>query len=196
MAHRPRPTHLGDDPLEIGSGLGNCGATWLESGQPRIKVSEPDESRLGILRQRFGHNARVRIEDVDVFHRQPADHCVMIAMNVLEHIDDDASALASSHGLLRPRGKVIMFVPAFEFAMSDLDRAIGHYRRYTMRTLRAAYTKAGLDIEQLHYVNAPGLLVWFLGMRVSDGRRHGESRREAGAATVRPVRLLGGSGSG
>lgn len=158
--------HLGDDPLEIGSGLGNYAATWLATGLPRITVSEPDGTRLGVLRERFGHDARVRIEDVDVFRPQPANHTSMVAMNVLEHIDDDAGALASSHVLLRPGGKVIMFVPAFEFAMSDFDRAIGHYRRYTLRTLRAAYLEAGLEIERLHYVNAPGLLAWFLGMRV------------------------------
>lgn len=158
--------HLGDDPVEIGSGLGSYAATWLDTGVPGITVSEPDASRLGVLQQRFGHDERVRIEDIDVFAPRPANHTAMVAMNVLEHIEDDAGALASSHTLLRPGGRVIMFVPAFQFAMSDFDRAIGHYRRYTTRTLGEAYRKAGLEIERLHYVNAPGLLAWFLGMRL------------------------------
>jgi SAM-dependent methyltransferase len=87
-------------------------------------------------------------------------------MNVLEHIDDHVGALRAAHALLRPGGTVVMFVPAFEFAMSRFDRAVGHYRRYRRSTLREAYQRAGLAIEQIHYVNAPGLFAWFVGMRL------------------------------
>jgi SAM-dependent methyltransferase len=158
--------HLGDDPLEIGSGLGDYAATWLAGGVPRMTVSERDPSRLRVLQEKFAAEPRVRVTDVDVFNPPQADHSAMVAMNVLEHIDDHVGALRSAHQLLRPGGAVVMFVPAFEFAMSDFDRAIGHYRRYTKSTLRAAYEEAGLEIQVLHYVNAPGLLAWFLGMRL------------------------------
>lgn len=158
--------HLGDHPLEIGSGLGGYAATWLESGLPSITVSERDPGRLAVLHERFDHDRRVTVKDIDVFAPEPADHTAMVAMNVLEHIEDHVGALASAHTLLRPGGKVVMFVPAFGFAMSRFDRAIGHYRRYTKDMLAQAYAEAGLQVEQLHYVNAPGLMAWFLGMRV------------------------------
>ena len=60
--------------------------------------------------------------------------------------------------LVRPGGAIVMLVPAFEFAMSRFDHDIGHYRRYTKETLGAAYRHAGIELEQLAYVNAPGLL--------------------------------------
>jgi 8-oxo-dGTP pyrophosphatase MutT (NUDIX family) len=50
--------------------------------------------------------------------------------------------------------------------MSRFDRAIGHVRRYTVASMREAYEEAGLTVERCHYVNAPGLLAWFVGMRV------------------------------
>jgi hypothetical protein len=43
---------------------------------------------------------------------------------------------------------------------------VGHVRRYTKQSLRRAYENAGLTIEELYYLNAPGLLAWFIGMRL------------------------------
>ncbi len=59
-----------------------------------------------------------------------------------------------------------MFVPAFPFAMSRFDRAVGHYRRYRRGTLTRVFEAANLRMERIHYVNAPGLLAWFVGMRL------------------------------
>jgi hypothetical protein len=50
--------------------------------------------------------------------------------------------------------------------MSDFDRAIGHFRRYTKDSARVAFARAGLGIEELRYVNAPGLAAWTVGMRL------------------------------
>jgi hypothetical protein len=60
----------------------------------------------------------------------------------------------------------VLFVPAFPFAMSRFDRAIGHFRRYTKETARESLVAAGLAIEELRYVNAPGLAAWTVGMRL------------------------------
>jgi hypothetical protein len=59
-----------------------------------------------------------------------------------------------------------MFVPAFEFAMSNFDRSVGHVRRYTKAILGAAFRDAALEPSVLRYVNAPGLPAWFVGMRL------------------------------
>ena len=111
-------------------------------------------------------NERIHVQDVDLFAPHQGEHSALVAMNVLEHIDRDVDALRSAHQLLRPGGAVVMFVPAFEFAMSEFDRKVGHFRRYTVAGLRTAYGRAGLDVERIHYVNAPGLLAWFVGMRL------------------------------
>ena len=61
---------------------------------------------------------------------------------------------------------MVVFVPAFEFAMSRFDRAVGHVRRYTVASLNDAFGQAGLDVVRTHYVNMPGLPAWFVGMRL------------------------------
>ena len=64
----------------------------------------------------------------------PYDSVVMI--NVLEHVEDDVAALHDAWKALRPGGRLILWVPAMEWLYSDLDRRIGHHRRYHLKQLR------------------------------------------------------------
>lgn len=157
---------LGDHPIELGSGLGDYAQAWLDGGLERIRVTERDPARLAMLKERFADDVRVHADDLDVFNAPPADHSCFVAYNVLEHIEDDVGALRAAHRIVRPGGAVVMIVPAFPFAMGRFDREVGHVRRYTKQSLRRAYENAGLTIEELYYLNAPGLLAWFIGMRL------------------------------
>lgn len=158
--------HLGDDPVELGSGLGDYADVWLRKGLPRITVTEADETRLAHLRSRFAGDDRVRVGHVDLEDPSPGEHSAFVSFNVLEHILDDVAALRAARTLLRPGGVVVSFAPAFPFAMSDFDRKIGHVRRYTVASMTRSLTAAGLEPVDVRYVNAPGLLAWWLGMRM------------------------------
>ena len=158
--------YLGDDPLEIGSGIGDYAATWVEGGQPHITVSDAEPSRETVLLDRFAGDPRVTVRALDVFAPYDGSHSSLVATNVLEHLEDHVGALRGAHRLLRPGGKVAIFVPAFPFAMSEFDRKIGHFRRYRRATLRSAFEGAGLRVDSIRYVNAPGLFAWFVGMRL------------------------------
>ncbi len=58
--------YLGDDPVEVGSGIGVSAALWLGSGLPRITVTDTDESSLERLRSRFAGDTRVHVERLDL----------------------------------------------------------------------------------------------------------------------------------
>jgi SAM-dependent methyltransferase len=165
IASLARP-YLGSNPVEVGSGTGTLAALWLEAGLPRLTVSEVDRAMLGRLRRRFDGDPRVVIEEIDLEEPPAADHSAVVGLNVLEHVADDVGGLRAAARLVRPGGAVLMFVPAFPFAMSDFDRSIGHHRRYTARTIRRALLDAGLEVEVVRYVNAPGLVAWIVGMRL------------------------------
>ena len=94
--------------------------------------------------------------ELNIFSPPNRRHSALVSINVLEHIPDHVAALAAAHQLIKPGGAVITFAPAFEFALSKFDESVGHVRRYTKATLAAAYRSAGLAIERIHYVNAPG----------------------------------------
>ncbi len=162
--------HLGEDPLEVGSGLGHYAADWAAAGVPRWTASEADPGRLAALRQRFAGDPVVRVRELSVPISETAEHSSVVAYNVLEHIPDDVEALLAFAGLLRPGGRVVLVVPAFPSAMSRFDLAIGHQRRYRARTLRAAAESAGLRVQVLHHVNVIGLLGWYVAVKALRGR--------------------------
>src|SRR5439155_12219017 len=122
LAELTRP-YLGDDPIEIGSGLGGNAALWLEAGVSHVTVSEVDPGSLERLQRRFAGDRRVGVEQVDLADAPHAAHSACVALNVLEHIEDDVQALRGAARLVRPGGAVVMFVPAFPFAAGRFDRA-------------------------------------------------------------------------
>jgi len=183
--------YLGDDPIEIGSGTGTFAASWLEDDLARLTVSEIDPQLLDVLRERFASDTRVAVKEVDLLNVSAAEHSCAVALNVLEHISDDVAALRSAAHLLRPGGTVVMFVPAFPFAMSRFDRAIGHYRRYTAKSARKTFVAAGLTVDECCYVNSPGLVAWTVGMKVLGMRpREGLVLRSWDRAVIPPTRIL------
>lgn len=158
--------YLGADPIEVGSGSGALAELWLEAGVSQLTVSDVDSEMLARLRRRFDGDSRVGIEEIDLEHAPPAEHSALVGLNVIEHVADDAEGLRAAARLVRPGGAVVMFVPAFPLAMSPFDRAIGHHRRYTATTIRRTFAEAGLVVEVVRYVNAPGLVAWVVGMRL------------------------------
>jgi len=158
--------HLGDSPIELGSGLGDYAQAWLDSGVPRITTTEIDPHRLTQLRSRFADDPRVEVAEINVIDPPQRRHSSYVAFNVLEHIPDHVAALRAAHSLVRPGGAVVMFVPAFNFAMSRFDRLVGHVQRFTRASLTQAYESAGLEVEDVRYVNLPGLPAWLVGMRL------------------------------
>jgi SAM-dependent methyltransferase len=87
-------------------------------------------------------------------------------LNVLEHIQDDRKALAHMFNILRPGGKVCVIVPAYEALRGPIDNALGHYRRYTVGTIREISLSAGFLIADQHYMNVVGFFGWWLNARV------------------------------
>lgn len=164
--------HLGDDPIEIGAGIGTFTRLWLAKGVPRLTVSDVEPGALAALRAAFADDPRVDVEEIDLTDPRGGHHSALVALNVLEHVPDDVAALGAGSRLVRPGGRVVILVPAFAFAMSRFDRTIGHHRRYTTASLRSAFERAGLVPLDVRYVNAPGLPAWLVAMRLLGGEPH------------------------
>ena len=77
---------------------------------------------------------------------------LLVLLDVLEHVDDDATCLSDCERLLRPGGRLLITVPAFRWLWGRHDTAYGHRRRYTVKELRTKLRAAGFTVERVTYV--------------------------------------------
>jgi SAM-dependent methyltransferase len=78
------------------------------------------------------------------FHDEVFD--VVSAFDVVEHCEDDAMAVEELARVLAPGGRMLLSVPAYQWAWSDHDVQAGHHRRYTRRRLRRLVEGAGMTV--------------------------------------------------
>lgn len=157
--------YLGDNPIEIGSGLGDYALEWATAA-PRFTATEADPDRLVKLKARLADHPTIDVREMLLPTDETGSHSAAVSYNVLEHIEDHVGALRSVARLVRPGGAVVLIVPAFQFALGPADVATGHVRRYTKKTLAAALTEAGLTVETMHYANALGLIGYYMATNV------------------------------
>jgi SAM-dependent methyltransferase len=160
--------HLGRSVLEVGAGLGEFAAQL--TGLDRHVVTDLDPQAVEALAARFADRPEVRARVLDLAAETPGDDLggpvdSVLAINVLEHIEDDRGTLRELAKLVRPGGTVVMWVPAYMQLYGDFDRAVGHVRRYTPRTLTASFVAAGLDPVDVRPVNLLGGIAWWATVR-------------------------------
>jgi SAM-dependent methyltransferase len=150
------------DVLEVGAGIGETTRRLADGRQRSWTCLEPDPALAGDLRRRLASEP-VKPEPV-VQVGTTADLAAagqfdaLLYIDVLEHIEDDADELRRAAGLLRRGGVVLILSPAFEILFSPFDRSVGHYRRYTKRSL-AALASERLRVRRMFYLDSAGLLL-------------------------------------
>lgn len=159
---------LGGTVLEVGAGSGTFAALLAESRLDALHAIEPSAEMYPMLAARFADTPRVVTAQATLAEwrsTNAARYDAIVYNNVLEHVEDDRAELACVREALAPGAALCLFVPALPWLMSDFDRSIGHYRRYTRRGLGDLLAAAGLSVERLHYVDLAGILPWLVSMR-------------------------------
>jgi len=153
-----RPYLLGDV-LEVGAGIGSATRLLCDGTQRRWVCLEPDRSLAErIKRDCLPHfqNCEVRTGTVSDLDRQETFDTI-IYIDVLEHIRDDLGELACAAQHLRPNGVLVVLAPALPWLFTPFDAAIGHFRRYTRKSLRSV-APPSLREERCLYLDAVGML--------------------------------------
>jgi SAM-dependent methyltransferase len=99
---------------------------------------------------------RVVVGDLGVLPTHDQFDCILY-IDVLEHIEDDLGEMQHAATHLAPGGTLVVLCPAFPVLFSELDRALGHYRRYTKRTIAAVFPQS-LERLELFSLDALGML--------------------------------------
>jgi SAM-dependent methyltransferase len=160
--------HLGRSVLEVGAGVGEFAAQL--TGLELEVLTDLDPRAVELLAARFADRPEVRARVLDLTVENPdVDLDVkvdsVLAITVLEHIEDDRGTLRTLAGLVHPGGTIVIWVPGYMQLYGDFDRAVGHVRRYTPRTLSASFVAAGLDLVDVRPVNLLGAIAWWATVR-------------------------------
>jgi 2-polyprenyl-3-methyl-5-hydroxy-6-metoxy-1,4-benzoquinol methylase len=97
---------------------------------------------------------RRHLVEADLNQALPKDHAMfdaLLALDVIEHLDDDRGAIMRMASLLQPEGVAIISVPALPELFSEFDRIQGHRRRYLPETLHAAFQDTGLAVREIFW---------------------------------------------
>ncbi len=132
--------------LEVGCGEGAL-ATLLAERYEYVGY-EPDTASFRVAAGRLSGYPRARVINTVIPETPQRTFDVLGAFEVLEHLEDDAAALAAWVHWLRPGGLVIVSVPAHQERFGAWDDAVGHIRRYSRSGLAELLRGAGLiDVE-------------------------------------------------
>jgi len=159
--------YIGSRVLELGAGIGTH-TQRLVARQPELVIAVEQERRFcDEITRRAGSGVRVLCLDLahlataaSELRRDRLD--TIIALNVIEHVENDLACLAMAADLLVAGGHIIILAPAHPVLYAKLDRLYGHYRRYTRRMLLSYADHLGLQLIENTYFNMMGALGWLL----------------------------------
>jgi SAM-dependent methyltransferase len=143
-------------PLKPDDQLADCGAgTGIFADEMRaycqvVAVDDYPES-IELLRARLG-DKNVRKGSCTSLPLDNDSVMVLTALDVVEHVEHDRSAVREFLRVLRPGGLAVVTVPAMMCLWSDWDVSLHHYRRYHHRDLLAIIPPE-FEILRLEYIN-------------------------------------------
>ena len=160
--------YLGARMVEVGAGIGTFLAHLLAlRPDARVTAIEPADNNFPVLARRFAGDARVTPVHGYLDGTLPAGEAdAVVAVNVMEHVEDDAAFLRDAARALAPGGHLLLFVPALPALFGTLDEAFEHFRRYTRPELLAKLRAAGLEPVRVRYMNVTGIAAWWLWSKV------------------------------
>lgn len=147
--------------LEVGAGLGGTTVHLRSGPQSEWVCLEPDAALGKELSSTLAANpspvpTRIVIGDISVLDAAERFDCILY-IDVLEHIEDDTGELARAATLLAKGGALVVLCPAFQVLFSAMDTALGHFRRYTARTLAAVFPRE-LRRREVFYLDSLGMV--------------------------------------
>ncbi|MDO8638063.1 MAG: class I SAM-dependent methyltransferase [Candidatus Daviesbacteria bacterium] len=157
---------LRGDILEVGCGTGNFTDELTKYGS--VWAIDINQDYVLKTKEQLTGKAQVGLGDIEknryFFGDQKFDS--IVCLNVLEHIEDDQSALTNLFNLLKVGGRLILLIPVHQFLYGEIDKSIGHVRRYDKSKICNRLKKIGFKIEFSKKLNFIGALGWLIAGKI------------------------------
>jgi len=130
--------------LDIGCGVGDV-AAYLGSKNWKGKGIDFSATAVEMARRAVADYPGISIEKIALADEKSVDYGTILLWDVIEHIEDDRSALTLASSHLASDGMMLISVPSNPREWRWDDEMVGHYRRYTVARMTALLHDAGLE---------------------------------------------------
>jgi len=164
--------HIGDDVLEIGSGVG---AMTKYFDDRELCCVDINDKHIKALEEKYKSYTNIKIVKTDIsrnFHNIKKQFDTVLCINILEHVEDDLNMLINIYNLVKQGGKFVLVLPAFQSIYGTIDEADNHYRRYNKKDIKKVLDIAKFKDVNISYTNMAGFFGWYYHGKVLKIKTH------------------------
>lgn len=157
--------------LEVGCGIGNLTLYFKQIGD----LTCIDKNSIFIQHMKIDY-PELELYDFDITDNRVLslnnkNFDTVVCVNVLEHIKEDDLALSNMFRLLKPGGRLLLYVPALNLIYGRLDKGLGHFQRYDKLILEKKLKGVGFHIEKVFFSNFLAVVGWFINGKILKKRQ-------------------------
>jgi len=153
--------YLAGDVLEVGAGIGATSRVLCDGSQRKWVCLEPDAAMSAAIQEQIEDGSLpvcCEARNGTVADLNGADRFdAIVYIDVLEHIENDVDELSKAADLLKEAGHLVILSPAHQWLYTPFDGEIGHYRRYSKKSLLEVIPPRLRRVE-LCYLDSVGML--------------------------------------
>ena len=151
--------YLSGSILEVGAGCGSFTKNYYNKKIRRVLLTELDKKNLMSLKRKFKNFKNIKVTKNSIKNIKGKFNTILY-FHVLEHIKNHREELTKARDKLKKNGHLVIIVPAGKKIYSNLDKAVGHYRRYEKKFFK----KKLFNLERvcLYFLDGLGYLLYFL----------------------------------
>ncbi len=153
--------YLGDNIIEIGSGIGSI--SRILPIREKITLTESRKELLDLLDKGFEGKNRMEVAHLNIEEKPPTEMIsnfdTAIFLNQLQFFQDEKMILDNLHSLLKDKGRLLISVPGHQ-EMGSYERKLGYLRRYSEKSAIDLVEKSGFRVLSTFQSNYPALIIW------------------------------------
>ena len=146
------------DVLEVGAGCGSFTKIYKNNDLKTITLTELDKKNIIDLEKKYRSEKNIFILKKTINDVDKTFDSIMY-LHVLEHIENDNQELKEAAQRLKKGGYLIIMAPAHQEIYSNLDKAVGHFRRYEKDFFKE--NLVGLNRTKLISIDAIGYFLYY-----------------------------------
>ena len=145
--------------IEIGAGCGSFTKNYYRPKMKNIVLTEKDHFNFRNLKKKFDKNSNIKVSNLSIDKIENKFDTILY-LHVLEHIKEDINELKKAKNKLNNGGHLIIMVPAHQEMYGNLDKAVGHFRRYEKDFFKKNLLE--LDLVNFKYLDSMGYILYYL----------------------------------